>query len=85
MIGTSKRSDKELKGRTDSNKKVLIPRQEELPFFNEDGLLEGVRKLQNGDYVVVELTSTTGIFDLTLMLFFLLNFIYFYSFFRRYV
>jgi MiaB/RimO family radical SAM methylthiotransferase len=59
--GTSKRSDEELKGRTDSNKKVLIPREFDLPIYNEDGVRDGIRKMEPGDYVVVELTSCTGV------------------------
>jgi tRNA-N(6)-(isopentenyl)adenosine-37 thiotransferase enzyme MiaB len=59
--GTSKRSDEELKGRTDSNKKVLVPREFDLPIYNEDGIRDGVRKMEPGDYIVVELTSCTGV------------------------
>jgi tRNA-N(6)-(isopentenyl)adenosine-37 thiotransferase enzyme MiaB len=59
--GTSKRSDEELKGRTDSNKKVLIPREHDLPIYHEDGVPGGARKMAPGDYVIVELISCTGV------------------------
>lgn len=63
LEGTSKKSDNELKGRTDTNKKVVIPRDSELPTFSLSSSphLSNPRPVQPGDYVIVELTETTGV------------------------
>jgi len=60
--GDSKKSSNDLKGRTDTNKKVIIPKDIELPSYKQLGTQpENFRKVQPGDYVIVELLSTTGV------------------------
>jgi len=55
--GKSRRSDKELCGRTDNNKRVVFP---DVPVPAEYGDKSLVQP-QKGDYVVVDVHSSTGI------------------------
>lgn len=60
--GNSKKSDEDLRGRTDTNKKVIFSKSDEIPLIDEYGNETGSsRNAKPGDYVIVELISTTGV------------------------
>lgn len=56
---TSRRSADDLTGRTDNNKKVVFPNVKVDAEYGGDG--QAKVDVQPGDYVVVEVESTTGL------------------------
>ena len=55
---TSKRSDLELAGRSDSNKRVIVDPSLEIPDFDRSDRIKRLPRI--GDYVKVKITDTSG-------------------------